>query len=101
MATIETRSQHLCFGGIQGYYQHLSEIIGLPMRFGVFRPPHAGGARLPALVYLAGLTCTEETFAMKAGAQRWAADQGIVLVMPDTSPRDTGVPDADADWYPW
>jgi len=98
MTGITTVSEHACCGGVQSFHRHDSATIGLPMRFGVFRPPHAGGAALPALFYLAGLTCTEETFAMKAGAQRFAAEHGIVLVMPDTSPRDTGVPGADADW---
>jgi S-formylglutathione hydrolase len=98
---IETLSEHACFGGVQGFYRHQSRAIGLAMRFGVYRPPQAlvaGAAPLPVLVYLAGLTCTEETFAMKAGAQRLAAELGLMLVTPDTSPRGTDIEEADASW---
>ena len=99
MADLETLSEHACFGGLQGFYRHASDSIGLPMKFGVFLPPQAiAGARVPALIWLAGLTCTEETFAIKAGAQRAAAELGLMLVTPDTSPRDTGVAGADANW---
>ncbi len=99
MAALETLSEHGAFGGVQGFYRHASAAIGLPMRFGVYRPPQAlAGAHVPALVWLAGLTCTEETFAIKAGAQRVAAELGLMLVTPDTSPRDTGVDGADASW---
>jgi S-formylglutathione hydrolase len=98
-AHLETLSEHASFGGVQGFYRHASSEIGLPMRFGVFLPPQAiAGARVPALIWLAGLTCTEETFAIKAGAQRAAAELGLMLVTPDTSPRDTGVAGADASW---
>jgi len=97
--TVETLAEHASFGGVQGFYRHASDAIGAPMRFGVYRPPQAlAGAAVPALVWLAGLTCTEETFAIKAGAQRVAAELGLMLVTPDTSPRDTGVPGADAHW---
>jgi S-formylglutathione hydrolase len=98
---IETLSEHACFGGVQGYYRHDSSVVGLPMRFGVFRPPQAlrpGAGPQPALLWLAGLTCNEETFAIKAGAQRLAAALGLVLVTPDTSPRGTGIEGADAAW---
>jgi S-formylglutathione hydrolase len=99
MAELETLSEHACFGGVQGFYRHASAAIGLPMRFGVYRPPQAlAGAQVPALIWLAGLTCSEETFAIKAGAQRAAAELGLMLVTPDTSPRDTGVAGADASW---
>ena len=99
MADLETLSEHACFGGLQGFYRHASDTIGLPMKFGVYLPPQAiAGARVPALIWLAGLTCTEETFAIKAGAQRAAAQLGLMLVTPDTSPRDTGVDGADAHW---
>jgi S-formylglutathione hydrolase len=99
LAHVETLSEHACFGGVQGFYRHASSEIGLPMRFGVYVPPRAiAGARVPALIWLAGLTCTEETFAIKAGAQRAAAELGLMLVTPDTSPRDTGVSGADASW---
>ena len=97
----ELLSEHACFGGVQGFYRHDSSAIGLPMRLGVYRPPQALGpaARpVPALVYLAGLTCNEETFAIKAGAQRVAAELGLMLVTPDTSPRGTAVAGADESW---
>ena len=91
MMAMETRSLHHCFGGIQGFYQHQSQIIGLPMRFSVYQPPQAQHQRVPALFFLAGLTCTEETFMIKAGAQRYAAEYGLMLVSMDTSPRQTGI----------
>jgi S-formylglutathione hydrolase len=96
--TFEVLSEHACFGGVQGFYKHASTVIGLPMRFGVYRPPQAKRGLVPALFYLAGLTCNEETFAIKAGAQRVAAELGLMLVTPDTSPRDTGIAGADAAW---
>ncbi|XYI35307.1 S-formylglutathione hydrolase [Cupriavidus oxalaticus] len=98
MELMELISQHGCHGGVQRFYRHDSAAIGLPMRFSVFLPPQAqGGAKVPVLFYLAGLTCTEETFMIKAGAQRFAAEHGLMLVAPDTSPRDAGVPgEADA-----
>ena len=96
---LELLSEHACFGGVQRFYKHASTEIGLPMRFGVFLPPQAiAGASLPLLTYLAGLTCTEETFATKAGAQRTAAELGLALLMPDTSPRNTGVDSEDHHW---
>jgi len=98
MSQLKTISEHACFGGVQGFYEHASSAIGLPMKFGVYRPPQAADGPVPALFWLAGLTCTEETFAIKAGAQRVAAELGLMLVTPDTSPRDTGVPGADAHW---
>ncbi|WP_444634314.1 S-formylglutathione hydrolase [Cupriavidus oxalaticus] len=95
---MELISQHGCHGGVQRFYRHDSAAVGLPMRFSVFLPPQAqGGAKVPVLFYLAGLTCTEETFMIKAGAQRFAAEHGLMLVAPDTSPRGAGVPgEADA-----
>lgn len=95
---VTTLSEHACFGGVQGFHEHASRSIGLPMRFGVFRPPQASSARVPVLFYLAGLECNEQTFATKAGAQQHAAKHGLMLVTPDTSPRGTGVAEADAAW---
>lgn len=95
---IETLSEHRCFGGVQGFYRHASTEIGLPMKFGVFVPPQAAQGPVPVLFFLAGLTCTEETFAIKAGAQRMAAELGLMIVTPDTSPRDTGIDGASAAW---
>jgi S-formylglutathione hydrolase len=98
MGELTTLEEHRSFGGVQGFYAHASQMVGLPMRFGVFVPPQAQHGPLPVLYCLAGLTCNEQTFAIKAGAQQHAARQGIVLVTPDTSPRDTGIAQADADW---
>jgi S-formylglutathione hydrolase len=94
----ELLSEHACFGGVQRFYRFDSAAIGLPMRFSVYLPPGADGQRLPVLFYLAGLTCTEETFVTKAGAQRIAAELGIILVAPDTSPRGAGVPGEADSW---
>ncbi len=91
---MEVLSEHACFGGVQGFYRHDSATIGLPMQFAVFRPPVVQAT----LFYLAGLTCSEETFAIKAGAQRVAAELGLMLVAPDTSPRSTGVAGEAAEW---
>lgn len=96
--TIETISEQRCFGGVQGFYKHESSETAGTMKFGVFRPPQAEKAKVPVLYYLAGLTCTEETFVIKAGAQRVAAELGLMLVTPDTSPRDTGIEGATGDW---
>ncbi|AOF83920.1 S-formylglutathione hydrolase [Hydrogenophaga sp. RAC07] len=95
---IETLSEHRCFGGVQGFYKHASTEIGLPMKFGVYLPPQAQHGPVPVVFFLAGLTCNEETFAIKAGAQRYAAELGLAIVTPDTSPRDTGIEVADASW---
>ena len=96
--SIATLSEHACFGGVQGFYQHDSIETGTPMKFGVFVPPQAKTGAVPVLFFLAGLTCNEETFAIKAGAQRLAAEHGLMLVTPDTSPRNTGVDGADTSW---
>ena len=99
MATpFETLSQHRSFGGVVGFYRHASESTACPMRFAVFTPPQAGARRVPVLYYLAGLTCTEETFIVKAGAQRLAAELGLMLVAPDTSPRGVPLPGDSDSW---
>jgi S-formylglutathione hydrolase len=98
-AQIELLSEHGCFGGVQLFYRHDSVEIGLPMRFSVYLPPQAReGKSCPAVFYLAGLTCTEETFMIKAGAQRVAAREGIILIAPDTSPRGANVPGESDSW---
>jgi S-formylglutathione hydrolase len=98
-ASIETLSEHRCFGGTVGYYRHRSAVNDCDMRFAVFVPPAAAQGPVPVLTWLAGLTCTEETFMIKAGAQRVAAELGLMLVAPDTSPRGPDVPDAeDGAW---
>jgi S-formylglutathione hydrolase len=95
----ELLSEHACFDGLQRFYRHDSREIGLPMRFSVFLPPNAAaGSKVPALIYLAGLTCNEETFMTKAGAQRLAAELGLALVAPDTSPRGAKVPGEADSW---
>ena len=95
---METVSKQYCFGGTHGVYQHDSLSNHGAMRFSVFTPPQADHGKVPVLLFLAGLTCTEETFMIKAGAQRVAAELGIMLVSPDTSPRNTGIDDATGDW---
>ncbi|MGE0545137.1 MAG: S-formylglutathione hydrolase [Dehalococcoidia bacterium] len=89
---IEKLSEHACFGGRQGFYRHQSRETGTPMRFAVFTPPQAADGPVPVLWFLSGLTCTEENFTVKAGAQRVAAELGLMLVAPDTSPRGADVP---------
>ncbi|MDO8319295.1 S-formylglutathione hydrolase [Rhodoferax sp.] len=91
-------SEHACFDGVQRFYQHDSREIGLPMRFSVFLPSQAALGPVPAVLYLAGLTCTEETFMVKAGAQARAAELGLALITPDTSPRGAGVAGEAESW---
>jgi S-formylglutathione hydrolase len=96
-AGLQTREEHACFGGRLGYYSHASVETGTRMNFAVFQPPQAQAGQVPVLYYLAGLTCSEETFMIKAGAQRRAADLGLMLVSCDTSPRCLDLPgDAEA-----
>ncbi len=85
--TLETLSENRCFGGVQGVYAHDSVATGTRMRFSLFRPPQADQGPVPVLWWLSGLTCTEENFTVKAGAQRYAAEHGLMIVAPDTSPR--------------
>lgn len=92
--SLELLSEHGSFGGVQRFYRHASAEIGLPMRFALYLPPKPQAL----LVFLAGLTCTEETFTMKAGAQRLAAELGLALLMPDTSPRGANVPGESESW---
>lgn len=95
--TLEIVSSNKSFGGWHKRYRHRSEMLGCDMQFAVYLPPQAvQGARLPVLYWLSGLTCTDENFMQKAGAHRLAAELGLILVAPDTSPRGEGVPD-DAD----
>ena len=90
---METLSENTCFGGIQGVYRHASDACRTDMTFGLFLPAEAADGPVPVLWYLSGLTCTHENAMVKAGAQGWAAEQGIALVFPDTSPRGEGVAD--------
>ena len=84
---IEVISRHFCHGGDLGYFKHRAEATDCEMRFAVFTPPQVSGGPVPVLYYLAGLTCTEETFVTKACALEHAARLGLMLVAPDTSPR--------------
>jgi len=93
---METVSENACFGGIQGVYTHASDACGCDMTFGLFLPREAADGPVPVLWYLSGLTCTHENAMVKAGAQLWAAEQGIALVFPDTSPRGEGVANDEA-----
>lgn len=99
MGTLQLLTEHACFGGVQRFYRHASGAIGLPMQFGLYLPPQAlQGQKVPVVIYLAGLTCSEETFAIKAGAQQYAARLGLALLTPDTSPRDTDLDEANEAW---
>jgi len=90
---MKTISKSKSFGGVQSVYAHESEACACEMRFAVFTPQQAEAERRPVLYWLSGLTCTEENFIIKSGAQRVAAELGLVIVAPDTSPRGEGVPD--------
>ncbi len=98
MSALVTRSEHASFGGTQGFYERASEACAGPMRFSVFLPPQAKGAKVPALYYLAGLTCSEEHLPTKGGAAKLAAELGLALVACDTSPRSTRYAGDDASW---
>ncbi|MEL6597869.1 MAG: alpha/beta hydrolase-fold protein, partial [Pseudomonadota bacterium] len=93
---MKTVSENACFGGVQGVYTHASNATSTDMTFGLFLPEEAQDGPVPVLWYLSGLTCTHENAMVKAGAQCWAAEHGIALVFPDTSPRGDGVADDDA-----
>ena len=93
---MEVISENACFGGTQGVYKHSSESCACDMTFGLFQPQEVNDGPVPVLWFLSGLTCTHENAMIKAGAQAWAAEQGIALVFPDTSPRGEDVADDDA-----
>ncbi|TXI00239.1 MAG: S-formylglutathione hydrolase [Pseudorhodobacter sp.] len=88
---MKTISENRCFGGMQGVYSHTSQATGGEMTFGLFLPEEAETGAVPVIWYLSGLTCTHENAMTKAGAQRWAAEMGVALVFPDTSPRGEAV----------
>lgn len=96
--SLTLRSQHLCFDGKVAYYSHYSTSCDNQMNLAIYLPPQAEAKDVPILYYLSGLTCTEENFTVKAGAQKYAAQHGIMLVIPDTSPRRTGIPGEDENW---
>ena len=98
-ASLKLNAAHACFGGAQRFYEHFSCEIGLAMKFSVYLPPKAvEGEKVPALLYLAGLTCTEETFMVKAAAQRLAAELNVALISCDTSPRGANLPGESDSW---
>lgn len=97
MSGLEKLNSHRCFGGEQAYFRHASRETSTPMRFSVFTPPQAETGKVPVLFWLSGLTCTEDNFTVKAGAQRVAAELGLMIVAPDTSPRG---PDLEGDSVP-
>jgi len=96
--TLTLRSENACFGGTVGFYSHPSTVCNGEMRFSIYLPPQASAGTLPVLYFLSGLTCTEENFMAKAGAQQFAAKHVIILVAPDTSPRGAGIPGEDETW---
>jgi len=93
--TLERIEHRACFGGWQDVYRHRSQVLGCDMAFAVYLPPQAATRKLPVLYWLSGLTCSEQNFITKAGAQRYAAEHGVILVVPDTSPRGDEVANAE------
>ena len=91
-AKLTLKSQHLCFGGAIAYYSHYSNCCNSEMSFSIFLPPQSQTQKLPVLYHLSGLTCTPENFTVKSGVQKYAAEYGLIIVAPDTSPRETGIP---------
>jgi S-formylglutathione hydrolase len=96
--SINLISENRCFDGTVGFYSHQSQTCNSEMRFSIYQPPQASSQSVPVLYFLSGLTCTEENFTFKAGAQRFAAQYGLMLVIPDTSPRNTGIEGENDDW---
>ena len=91
-------SEHACYGGAQRFYRHESRETRGPMKFSAYLPPQSRTTKVPVLYFLSGLTCTEETFCIKSHAQKSAAELGLMLVSPDTSPREPRIP-GDADHW--
>jgi len=98
MPALLKSTEYRCFDGTVGFYSHQSETCHIEMRFAVYQPPQVKSQRVPVLYFLSGLTCSEENFITKAGVQRYAAEYGLMLVVPDTSPRNTGIAGEDEDW---
>jgi S-formylglutathione hydrolase len=96
MSPLALISEHPCFGGVQRFYRHESREVRGPMKFAAYLPPQARLAKVPVLYFLSGLTCTEENFPVKGHAQQVAAELGLMLIAPDTSPREPRLP-GDAD----
>jgi S-formylglutathione hydrolase len=98
MSAITLVSEHACYGGVQRFYRHESREVRGPMKFAAYLPPQARTSKVPVLYFLSGLTCTEETFCIKSHAQQSAAELGLMLISPDTSPREPRIP-GDADGW--
>jgi len=98
LMALTLQKQQRCFGGTVNYYSHPSSECRCDMAFTVFIPPQAVESPVPVLYFLSGLTCTPENFTVKAGAQRYAAEAGLMLVAPDTSPRGEHIPDDTESW---
>ncbi|NJM73788.1 MAG: S-formylglutathione hydrolase [Scytonema sp. RU_4_4] len=98
MTKLNLICEYKSFGGRLDFYSHLSSTCNGEMRFAVYQPPQATQKPVPVLYFLSGLTCTEENFMVKSGAQQYAAKYGLMLVAPDTSPRNTGIPGEEDDW---
>lgn len=96
--TLKLKSEHRCFNGTVAYYSHYSDCCSSTMNFAVYIPPQAVNKPVPIVYYLSGLTCTEENFIVKASAQKYAAQEGLMLVAPDTSPRNTGILGENEAW---
>jgi S-formylglutathione hydrolase len=98
VSAISLVSEHACYGGVQRFYRHESRETRGPMKFSAYLPPQARSGKVPVLYFLSGLTCTEETFCIKSHAQQSAAELGLMLISPDTSPREPRIP-GDADHW--
>lgn len=98
MSAIQLVNEHACFGGVQQFYKHDSRETRGSMKFSVYQPPQAKAGKVPVLYYLSGLTCTDETFPTKAHAQAVAAELGLMLIAPDTSPREPRIPGDAEKW---
>ena len=98
MSELTLVAEHACYGGAQRFYRHESSETNGPMKFSVYVPPQAAVQAVPVLYFLSGLTCTEETFCIKSHAQAYAAELGLMLISPDTSPREPRIPGDDASW---
>jgi S-formylglutathione hydrolase len=98
MSSLNIVNEYKIFGGKLNFYSHLSTTCKTNMRFAVYLPPQSKLQPVPVLYFLSGLTCTEENFMVKSGAQKYAAEHGLMLVVPDTSPRNTSIPGEDENW---
>jgi len=97
-AALKLLSEAKCFGGWQKRFSHFSNVTNCEMKFAIYLPPQADRGKVPAMWFLSGLTCTDENFTTKAGAQRYAAEKGIAIVAPDTSPRGTNIEGETESW---